>query len=103
MKNGQTQRINKRDVAATVLFAINNLPHSDEATLERFLELVNATGNFGPVSHQELVQKMILLKKHVPETCDDTLLALADLLGIQIPIYIFDSTPFLTKESNQQC
>jgi hypothetical protein len=94
------QEINKRDVAATVLFAINNIPHTDEATLERFLELVNATGNFGPVSHRELVQKMILLKKYVPETCDYSLLALAELLGIRLTGYSFENVHLLLKEIN---
>lgn len=92
------QEINKRDVAATVLFAINNVPHASEGTLERFLELVNATGNFGPVDHRELIHKMILLKKYVPETCDYSLLTLAELLGIQLTGYNFESTHLLLKE-----
>ena len=94
------QEINKRDVAATVLFAINNVPHTDEATLERFLDLVNATGNFGPVSHRELIHKMILLKKYVPETCDYSLLALAELLGIPLTAYNFEKGHHLLKEIN---
>jgi len=94
------QEINKRDVAATVLFAINNVPHTDEATLERFLDLVNATGNFGPVSHRELIHKMILLKKYVPETCDYSLVALAELLGIPLAAYNFKNGRLLLKEIN---
>jgi len=94
------QEINKRDVAATVLFAINNVPHTDGTTLERFLDLVNATGNFGPVSHRELLHKMILLKKYVPETCDYSLLALAELLGIQLAAPKFENTQLLLKEIN---
>ena len=94
------QEINKRDVAATVLFAINNVPHTDEATLERFLDLVNATGNFGPVSHRELIHKMILLKKYVPETCDYSLLALAELLGMQLVAQKFKNSQLLFKEIN---
>ena len=94
------QEINKRDVAATVLFAINNIPHTNDETLERFLELVNATGNFGPVSHRELVHKMILLKKYVPETCDYSLLALAELLGIRLAGYNCENVHLLLKEIN---
>ena len=85
MKNTATtlgQEIDKRHVAATVLFAINNVPHADKATLERFLELVNATGNFGAISQQQLIHKMELLKKYVPETCEYSLLTLAELLEI---------------------
>jgi hypothetical protein len=77
--------INKRDVEATVLFAINNIPQTDEATLEKFLELVNASGNFGPISHQQLIHKMNLLKKYVPEACDYSLFTLTELLGIYWP------------------
>jgi hypothetical protein len=80
-----TQKINKRHIEATVLFAINHVPHTDEATLEKFLELVNATGNFGAISHQQLVHKMRLLKKHIPNTCGFSLMALAELLDIQHP------------------
>jgi hypothetical protein len=94
------QEINKRDVAATVMFAINNIPHANDETLERFLELVNATGNFGPVSHRELIEKMILLKKFVPETCDYSLLAVAELLGIPLTPHNFENAHLLLKEIN---
>ena len=100
MTSIQSQVINKRDVAATVLFAINNIPAADEDTLVRFLELVNATGNFGPVSHQELIEKMILLKKYIPDTCDYSLLALSELLGIQISLSTTAKNNFLPKEIN---
>ena len=94
------QEINKRDVAATVMFAINNIPHANDETLERFLELVNATGNFGPVSHRELIEKMILLKKFVPDTCDYSLLAVAELLGIALTTHNFENEHLLLKEIN---
>jgi len=64
--------IHKRDVANTVYFAINYVPQIDGATLERFLELVNATGNFGTMTDLELFQKMGLLKKYIPATCERT-------------------------------
>jgi len=98
MNHTSNLEINKRDVAATVLFAINNIPHANEETLERFLELVNATGNFGPVSQRELIHKMILLKKYVPKTCNYSLLALAELLGIQLTGYNFENNHLLLKE-----
>jgi hypothetical protein len=64
----------------------SNISQVDEATLERFLELVNTTGNFGSISEKQLVHKMDLLKKHVPDTCEYSLRALAELLGIHLPI-----------------
>jgi hypothetical protein len=95
--------INKRDVEATVLFAINNIPHTDEATLEKFLELVNANGNFGPVSHQQLAHKMSLLKKYMPEACDYSLFALAELLGTHLPVYTGNIINPMIKEINHSC
>ena len=80
--------INKRYVENTVFFVINNLPRADVMTLERFLELVNATGNFGYISHQQLIHKMNLLRKYVPGTCPYSLLALAELLGLELPTNI---------------
>jgi len=80
-----TKKISKRDLAAAVLFAVNNIPHVDAVTLEKFLELVNITGNFGSISDQEFAHKMYLLSKHVPEVCHDSLFTLAELLDIRIP------------------
>ncbi|MEW5958993.1 MAG: hypothetical protein AB1801_14775, partial [Chloroflexota bacterium] len=58
----------------------------DIPTLEKFLELVNATGNFGLITDQELFQKMGLLKKYIPETSEESLLIVAELLGIYWPM-----------------
>ncbi len=41
-----TEGIKKLHIEATVLFAIEHIPTVDEVTLTKFLELVNATGNF---------------------------------------------------------
>ena len=89
MKNIKTGRtIKKRHIEAAVLFAINNIPHIDSTTLEKFVELVDVNGNFGSVSDQQIVQKMILLVKHVPSVCGYSLLTLAELLGICVPVQI---------------
>jgi hypothetical protein len=93
------QQIHKRYVETTVFFAINNVPQVDEATLEKFLELINATGNFGSISDKQLLQKMWILKKHVPETCEYSLLTLAELLGICPPMTT-DNLNILVEETN---
>jgi hypothetical protein len=80
------QEIHKRHVAATVQFAINHIPQADAATLEKFLELVYVEGNFGSISVRELLQKMELLKKYIPATCETSLIILAELLGICWPM-----------------
>jgi hypothetical protein len=75
--------IKKLHVKATVEFAINNIPDIDQDTLEKFLELVNATGNFGPVSEEEIIEKMNLIMKYIPGACGRSLLTVAELLDIR--------------------
>jgi hypothetical protein len=77
--------IKKLHVKATVEFAINNIPGIDQDTLEKFLELVNATGNFGPISEAEIIEKMNLIMKYIPEACGRSLLTVAELLDIRFP------------------
>jgi hypothetical protein len=74
--------IKKLEIKETVLFAINHIPQVDQATLEKFLELVNATGTFGVISHEQILTKMALTLKYVPDACPHSLLILADLLEI---------------------
>ena len=85
MRTTAGPEIQKRHVAATVQFAVNNIPQVDGATLEKFLELVNVDGNYGSITTGELVKKMSLLKKYIPATCDDSLIILTELLGIYRP------------------
>jgi hypothetical protein len=76
--------IKKRYVTETVLFAINNIPDVDRATLERFLELVNATGSFGMMTYDQILNKMRLTLKYVPNACSYSLRVLAELLEIPL-------------------
>ena len=66
----------------TVNFAINHIPEVDQATLERFLELVYTSGNFGSISLDQISQKMRLTLKYVPGACSCSLLILIELLGL---------------------
>ena len=72
--------IKKLEIKETVLFAINHIPQVDQATLEKFLDLVNATGTFGAISHEQILAKMALTLKYIPDACPHSLLILADLL-----------------------
>ena len=72
--------IKKLQVTEAVLFAINHIPEADQSTLEKFLDLVHATGTFGAISHEQLLNKMRLTLKYIPEACPHALLILADLL-----------------------
>ena len=93
--------INKRHIEAAVLFAIGHIPQVDAATLEKFLELVNINGNFGCLSNQQLLQKMTLLVKLVPTVCGPSLLTLAELLGICVPLQIIYKLDIIVEENSQ--
>jgi hypothetical protein len=68
----------------------------DVVTLERFLELINATGNFGSITDKQLLQKMTMLVKYVPGSCRYSLLALAELLDVCLPMGAnFDFNSFI--------
>jgi hypothetical protein len=84
-KIAPVNQIKKLHVQATVEFAINNIPGVDQNTLEKFLELVNATGNFGPISEDEIIEKMNLIMKYIPGACGRSLLTVVELLDIRFP------------------
>ncbi len=81
-----TQSIKKLHIEAAVIFAINNIPSIDEDTLQKFLELINITGNFGVISQAELLEKMRLIRKYIPDACGYSLLTLAELLEMTSPL-----------------
>lgn len=78
-----TSEIKKLHLEAVVLFASNNVPEVDPVTLERFLELVNAEGTFGTITHEQILKKMCLVLKYIPDACAHSLLVLIDLLEIK--------------------
>jgi hypothetical protein len=80
------QKIDKQHIEATILFAINHIPQVDGVTLEKFLELINATGNYGSITDRQLLHKMTVLVKYVPGSCRYSLLALAELLDVCLPV-----------------
>jgi hypothetical protein len=75
--------VKKLHLEETVLFAMNHIPQADPATLKRFLELVNAGGTFGSISHEQILRKMALVLKYVPNASASSLLILLDLLEIK--------------------
>ena len=80
------RKIDKKHVTTAVLFAVKYMPHTDEATLHKFLELVNSTGSIGWMSEQQLLAEMQLLLKRVPGTCRDSLLTVLELLEVCVPL-----------------
>ena len=93
--------INKRHIEAAVFFAISHVPQIDATTLEKFLELVNINGNFGTLSDQQLLQKMALLVKHVPNACGLSLLTLAELLGVCVPVQVIYKLNIIMEKNPQ--
>ena len=47
------------------------------------MELVNANGNFGTISHEQILRKMDQVLKYIPNACGQSLLILMDLLEIK--------------------
>lgn len=85
MRNTETpsNEIKKLHLEAVVLFASCNIPEVDPTTLKQFLELVNANGTFGSISHEQILKKMLMLLKYVPDACPHSLTVLLDLLEIK--------------------
>ena len=77
--------IKKLYLEETILFAINNIPRVDTLTLKQFLELINAGGTFGSMTHDQILRKMRLLLKYVPDASVSSLLIVLDLLDIKTP------------------
>jgi hypothetical protein len=90
--------IKKLYVSETVFFAINNIPLVDRTTLEKFLELVNATGTFGALSHEQILTKMRLTLRYVPNVCPRSLQILAELLDI--PVDLATGTPLRSSAAS---
>ena len=57
-KNLSTVRsIKKLHIESAAMFAIENIPEADEDTLQKFVDLINVTGNFGAICESELLEK----------------------------------------------
>jgi hypothetical protein len=79
----QPNEIKKVKLKELVLFALNNIPQADATTLKQFLELANAGGTFGTISHCQIFKKMRQVLKYVPGASVSSLLILLDLLEIE--------------------
>ena len=79
------KEVKKLHVETTVKFAINHIPNIDEPTLEKFLDLVNVNGNFGTITCEQILEKIQLIKKYIPNACEWSLNAVSDLLEVQFP------------------
>ena len=79
--------IKKLHLEGIVLFAINNIPSIDVFTLRKLQELLNTPeGGFGFTTTAQLIADMELILKYVPGTCGYSLLVLAELLEMSLPL-----------------
>ena len=76
-----TQKIRKSQIGEAVLFAINNLAEVDQATLEKFLALVESEVTVEAVSKVRLIGLMNMTMRQNPNAHPDSLWALISLLG----------------------
>jgi len=79
------EEMSVQQVKAAVAFAIENIPAMDIWTLQKYLEYVNVAGSDALISKAELLEKMRLIRKHLPKSCRDSLLMLAELLELAPP------------------
>jgi len=98
-----TTTIRKAHLKDTITFAINYIPQVDPQTLEAFLEMVYANGNYGDISHQQLLSKICLALKYIPNACANSLLILADLLGVATPIEADYTPTFIPPVISSTC
>lgn len=83
-QNGNADhRFKKMQLADTVTFAIENIPSVDKHTLDKFLQLVHTTGTFGDMTATQIMNKMVLTLKYVPNACLFTMKVLAELLELE--------------------
>lgn len=87
------KEIKKLKLEEVVLFAINHVPQADPTTLKQFLELVNAGGTFGTITHEEILKAMRQVLKYVPQASIRSFMILVDLLEIQPGDQLFLQPP----------
>jgi hypothetical protein len=95
------RKIDKKHIAAMILFAIRYIPNVDRATLNRFLELVNLTGSIGWITEQQFLDQVRLIIKYVPGTCEDSLFTIIELLDVCVPLNIRSSHTTLIEANNR--
>lgn len=72
--------ISKLQIEQTVFFVISHVPNVDSTTLDKFLALINAEKRHVSWGYKELIYKVQLVLKYVPDACPYSLKVLLDLL-----------------------
>lgn len=78
------QKLRTSQVNEAALFAINNIAEVDQATLEKFLALIESEVTAEEISKVRLIGLMNLTMRQNPNTHPDSLLVLIGLLEAQL-------------------
>ena len=87
--------IDKSHLSAMAIFAINNVPHTDKFTLNKFLEVINTTGSFGSLSLDQIVTIMQWMIKNLPNVKKRSFLTLIELLSAWMSVEVKSNEEFV--------
>jgi hypothetical protein len=93
--------IKKLSLQTTVTFASEHIPGIDRMTLEQLMGLVYKNGTHGSITPDELVAKMHLILKYIPNACPRTFMVLIDLLELPRPDSLPTPISIATRPANQ--
>lgn len=96
----RSTEIKKVEIKETVQFAIRHIPQADTLTLEKFLELIFASGNYGAMSYDAILIKIQQVLRYIPDACPHSLLILTDLLGV--PITALTNNPKIANRFSEK-
>lgn len=89
------QTVKKLDIKEAALFAIQNIPQVDPISLERFVDLINVGSSHGCLSFEQLIAKVRLANRYLPNLCPYSLFILMDIVGMPLPKSCVDSRIFV--------
>ena len=81
-------RLSFQYIASVAKFAEKHIQGIDQKTMRWLVELVEISGSGGWVTEYDLLERMRLLRKYVPGSCQYTMLVLAELLELNLPAVV---------------
>jgi len=97
-------KIDKKQISATAMFAVNNIPGVDRHTLQKLLEMMNTSGSFGSITVEQFERLLDLTEEYIVDGREDcSLEVLIKLLSIHTPPAQNDNDGYyLTLSDNPQ-
>jgi hypothetical protein len=78
-------KLNFQYIVGAADFAVKHVQGIDRRTMRWLVELVEVSGDGGWITEGELLEKMRLLRKYIPGSCQYSMLVLAELLELNLP------------------